>query len=274
MNYRHIYHAGNFADVFKHWILTSILTKLCIKPSPFCLFDTHAGLGLYDLQHANAQKTLEFKSGIEQLLDKNVAPEFTAYINIVMQYKKQHGMYPGSAAIMQEFCRDNDRLILSELHPEDYEVLHGNFKFDKRVKTLHQNGYTTLKALLPPAERRGLILIDPPFEETNEFEQIVNSIKESLKRFATGIYAIWYPIKDRKQLHKFYRDIEKLPIANAFYVELHANESILNQLNSCGMLIINPPWQLQETLEHSMPQLISYLNFKHGTFELSVLKCA
>lgn len=272
MNYRHIYHAGNFADVFKHWILTLLLTKLCIKKTPFCLFDTHAGLGFYDLQDANALKTLEFKSGVDRLSDKTIDPEFNAYINLVTEYNKQYSTYPGSPAIMQSFLRENDRLILSELHPDDYKILHNNFKKDKRIITLQQNGYATLKALLPPPERRGLIHIDPPFEKEDEFEQIIISINESLKRFVTGIYAIWYPIKNRKIINKFYSNLEKTTATSIIAIELHANESILNQLNSCGMVIINPPWQLEETLKVSMPKLLSYLDFSHGSFDLRTLK--
>lgn len=272
MNYRHIYHAGNFADVFKHWILTLILSKLSKKTTPFCLFDTHAGLGFYDLQDVNAQKTLEFKSGVARLLDKTVAPEFNDFIRLIIEYNRQYSAYPGSPAIMQAFMRATDRLILSELHPADYQTLKHNFKDDRRITTLQQSGYATLKALLPPLERRGLILIDPPFEKDDEFEQIIISIKESLKRFANGIYAIWYPIKDRKAISQFYNNLEKTSAASILVIELHANESILNQLNSCGMVVINPPWQLEETLKSAMPNLISYLNFNRGTFDLRALK--
>lgn len=267
MNYRHIYHAGNFADVFKHWIITLILERLCIKDKPFCILDTHAGIGFYDLHNENAQKTLEAESGVNLLLDKKTNDAFAAYLKIVKDYM-QHNIYPGSPAIMQHFLRDNDRMFLNELHIDDFAELKQNFIADKRIRVLHDDAYLCIKALLPPIERRGFVLIDPPFEQTNEFEQIITGLQDGLKRFATGIFAIWYPIKDRKTIDKFYKKLQMLLQVPAFYVELHANESILNQLNSCGMVVINPPWQLFETLQKNMTQLLSYLEFKHGSYKL------
>jgi 23S rRNA (adenine2030-N6)-methyltransferase len=268
MNYRHIYHAGNFADVFKHWILTLILDKLCVKDAPFCLLDTHAALGFYDLQHAHAQKTQEYKSGIARVLEHSPTPAFRSYVDIVNKYQHDHNAYPGSGAIMHEYLRDNDRLILNELHPEDYQALIDNFKGDKRVKIMQQDAYVCIKALLPPKERRGLILIDPPFEKTDELVKIITSIKDGLQRFATGIYAVWYPIKDRKQIAKFYRDLATLDLKNSLGIELHANDSILDQLHSCGMIIINSPWKLREELEANLPILIKYLELSKGTYKL------
>jgi 23S rRNA (adenine2030-N6)-methyltransferase len=232
------------------------------------LLDTHASLGFYDLQHANAQKTQEYKSGIERILEHEIAPLFKPYIDIVNKYQHDHHAYPGSGAIMHEYLRDNDRLILNELHPEDYRTLIDNFKGDRRVKITQQDAYISVKALLPPKERRGLILIDPPYEQADEFFKIVTSLKEGLKRFATGIYAIWYPIKDRKQIANFYRDLATLELKNSIGIELHANDSVLEQLHSCGMVIINPPWKLREELETSLPALIKYLELSKGTFKL------
>lgn len=268
MNYRHIYHAGNFADVFKHWILTLILDSLCVKDTPFCLIDTHASLGFYDLRDAHAQKTLEYKSGIERVLMQSPAPAFNAYFNLVKKYQHEHNAYPGSAAIMYEYLRQNDRLVLNELHPEDFIKLSNNFNGERRITILQQDAYACIKSLLPPKERRGLILIDPPFEQPDEFLKIIASLKEGLKRFATGIYAIWYPIKDRVQIAKFYRDITALKFKDAIGVEFHANESILNQLQSCGMVIINPPWKLRESLDENLGKLIKYLSLSQGTYEL------
>lgn len=268
MNYRHIYHAGSFTDVFKHWILSLIIEKLCIKDTPFCLLDSHAGLGLYDLQHPHAQKTLEYKVGIEKLLDKQLDVDFQKYIAIVNKYMEEKGLYPGSAAIMHSFLRPADRLLLSELHPEDFAILQNNFKHDRRVKIFNQDAYIFLKANLPPKERRGLIFIDPPFEQTNELEQVYAALKESLKRFATGVYVIWYPIKDRKVIEKFYKQISALSLQSLLYVEICSNENIGMQLNSCGMLVINPPWKLAETINASMPKLLQYLQFDHGTFKV------
>lgn len=271
MNYRHIYHAGNFADVFKHWVLTLILQKLCQKDKPFFLLDTHAGLGFYDLHHVNAQNTLEYTTGIDRFIKHKVALEFEQYVQIVNQYIQQYNIYPGSPAIMQHFLRSDDRLFLNELHKDDYLVLRENFESDRRVKILHEHAYQCLKALMPPKERRGLILIDPAFEERDEIEQLINATAEALKRFATGIYVIWYPIKDRKIIEKFYRKLSTLPLPQSVYVELHANENIGTQLSSCGLVIINPPWQLVETLQENMPLLLKYLNFSQGTYKINNL---
>ena len=270
MNYRHIYHAGNFADVFKHWILTLLLVKLTEKPTPFCVIDTHSGLGVYDLKHRHAQKTLEQESGIQRLLQAQLDPAFQPYYDVLSTNNNPSEVYPGSPKIIQTFLRKNDRLFAAELHEEDYLTLRENFRYDKRIKVLHKNGYDALKALLPPLERRGLVFIDPPFEKTDEFKQIIAVLQNGLERFAHGVYAIWYPIKEQRLVQKFYMDLNKLPIDKYLYIEIHANESILNQLNSCGMVIINQPWQLEEKLRENMPRLLQYLKLENGSFKLYV----
>ncbi len=270
MNYRHIYHAGNFADVFKHWGLTLVLDKLCEKDAPFCLIDSHAGLGLYDLNSENAQKTLEYVNGVEEFIKQKPALDFINYLDIVNKYM-QDSIYPGSAAIMQHYLRDNDRLYLAELHQDDYTILNDIFYLDKRVKTFNQDAYKTIKSLLPPSERRGLVFIDPPFEKADEFTQIINCIQESLKRFANGIYVIWYPIKDRYQVDNFYRQLIKLNIPKTFIVELNAHKNVSFQLMSCGMLFINPPWQIYEKFEANLTKFMEYLNFTNGTYNLEWL---
>lgn len=270
MNYRHIYHAGNFADVFKHWILTLVLEKLCQKDTPFCLLDTHAGLGLYDLQHANAQITLEHKAGVAKVIDRDLTHKFDSYKTIIKSYQSQQ-IYPGSAAIMQYFLRDGDRLFLNELHPQDYLELRDNFVADQRIKIFNNDAYQSLKALLPPKERRGLVFIDPAFEQKDEFTQLINGLREAVKRFANGIYVIWYPIKDRKIIDRFYRNLLKLSLDSCISIELHANENMDTQLTSNGLVIINPPWQLDAAILDGMPDLLKYLDFAHGTYKLNTL---
>ncbi len=268
MNYRHIFHAGNFADVFKHWILTLLLEKLIEKPTPFCVLDTHAGLGMYNLNDLNAQKTLEQDSGVQRLLNIQVEPAFQSYYNILYVNNDPTVVYPGSPKIIQEFLRANDRLFASELHEQDFLTLRDNFANDRRVKVLHQSGYAAMKAVLPPFEKRGLVLIDPPFEKTDEFEQIIAALQIGLQRFAHGTFAIWYPIKDPIPVQNFYTALETLPINKSLCVELHANEAILKQLNSCGMFIINPPWRLDEKLRANLPHLLHYLQLEQGSFNL------
>lgn len=267
MNYRHIFHAGNFADVFKHWILTLLLEKFIEKPAPFFVLDTHAGLGEYDLTHFSAQKTLEQDSGVQRILSKELEPAFQAYYDIL--YSNNAGeIYPGSPRFIQAFLRADDQLFATELHEQDFLTLRDNFAGDKNVKVLHQSGYAAIKALLPPRQKRGLVFIDPPFEKTDEFAQIVAALKIGLQRFAHGTYAIWYPIKDQDKLDTFYADLTKLPITKSLCVELHANEIMPTQLSSCGIFIINPPWQLDQKLQENLPHLLRYLNLTQGTFKL------
>lgn len=270
MNYRHIYHAGNFADVFKHWVLTLVLEKLCQKDTPFFLLDTHAGLGFYNLQHANAQSTLEHRAGVAKVIDRDLTHKFDSYKTIIQRYQAQQ-IYPGSPVIMQYFLREGDRLFLNELHPQDYLELRENFIADPRVKVSNSDAYQCLKALLPPRERRGLVLIDPAFEQKDEFIKLIDGVREALKRFANGIYIIWYPIKDRKTVDKFYRNLLELPLDSCISIELHANENMDTQLTSNGLVIINPPWQLDATILAGLPDLLKYLDFAHGTYKLNTL---
>lgn len=262
MNYRHIYHAGNFADVFKHSILTLLIQSLLRKEKPFCYLDTHAGIGVYDLQSIEAQKTKEYESGIELLLKcKNHPSELDAYLDVVKKLnlhchtrtetgaKSSVGtirLYPGSPYIVRNLVRPCDNLILLELHKEDVVVLKQQFFNDKQVAVHHYDGYQGLKAFLPPKERRGLVLIDPPFENKDEFDRIIFSLKIGLSRWSTGIYAIWYPIKDPLAISKFKRDLKALNIQNILINEMVVCEE--NDLSDlfigCGMVIINSPWQI------------------------------
>lgn len=272
MNYRHIYHAGNFADVFKHWILTLLLQKLTEKDTPFFILDTHAGLGIYDLQNKEAQKTLEHESGITKLHKVKLNPEFADLMRIVTSLNNDTGnaeqinFYPGSPYICQDYLRADDRLVLCELHPEDFKITQQNFGNDPRIKVSEQNGYAAMKALLPPLQGRGLVLIDPPFENETEFDDIVIALKAGLKRFAHGMYAIWYPIKDRKAVKRFYTQVRELQSDKLLIVEMHANTTVLNQLSSCGMVIVNAPWQLDTKLKANLPVLLKNFGFAHGTY--------
>ncbi|HSX19883.1 MAG TPA: 23S rRNA (adenine(2030)-N(6))-methyltransferase RlmJ [Gammaproteobacteria bacterium] len=268
MNYRHIYHAGNFADVFKHWVLTLILQKLSAKNTPFCLIDTHAGLGAYPLDAAEAQKTQEYQHGVAMLEAQKVDVVFEPYVALVRKYMQQEHVYPGSPTIMQEFLRDQDRLLLTEMHAADYALMKQRYDMDPRIKTFNRNGYESIKALLPPKERRGLVFIDPAFEDPKEFAHIVQALQDGLRRFATGVYMVWYPIKDRKVIDKFYRDVRaqtQLPILVA---ELHANQILATALSSCGLLIVNPPWQLDEILYSNLTKLLRLLQFDKGIYKL------
>lgn len=267
MNYRHSYHAGNFADVVKHIVLIAILETLKHKDAPFCYLDTHAGLGLYELKSEQALKTEEYQAGIAKLfsIDDVNAPDIVRrYITLVknlnagsLQY------YPGSPLIAQSLLRAQDKIVLSELHPEDYQTLKINMGYDKRVSIHNTDAYLAMKAFLPPKENRGLVLIDPPFEKTDEFDQIIRALKIALKCWRSGHFMIWYPIKNQKQINHFYRDIDAL---NTDYFKIHFQLNQMDpfeKLSACGILLINPPWKIKELCKESLlPYLEKWLDGK------------
>lgn len=252
MNYRHIYHAGNFADVFKHIILLQVLTHLKKKDKGFFVLDTHGGIGLYDLASEQAGKTGEYKAGIEKVLEAPAPPEsLKDYLDFISSLNRdgQFTIYPGSPYLSAMHLRPQDRLTACELHPDDAAQLAQVLHRFANVKTEHRNGYEALKALLPPAERRGCVLIDPPFEDKQEFQTIVKAMRAALKRWPTGTYMIWYPIKNPQDIAAFHANLraENLPehIAADFYIKAPDDPT---RLNGCGMFVINPPWGLQELL--------------------------
>ncbi len=270
MNYSHSYHAGNFADVFKHAILVSLIEMLQRKENGFCYIDTHAGAGLYDLCSEAAKKTKESAAGIdllwngsrEQVAGRRVE-SLQTYLACVKKANPQPALryYPGSPYIAQCLMRPQDRMVLSELHPDVYQTIKQRFAHDNKVSTHRLDGYQSLKAFLPPKERRGLILIDPPYEQSNEFNQLVITIPLALKRFATGVYAVWYPIKDRPPIERFYQTLKQniqQPILVAEFCIYP--ETSAQHLNGCGMLIINPPWQLDDQIKSYLPKLWSILS--------------
>ncbi len=261
MNYRHIYHAGNFADVMKHWVLTLLLEKLQEKPTPFGVLDTHAGVGFYDLSSPLAQKTGEFQQGIVKLLAEKTVPDvFASYLNLIRDCQidatRLH-YYPGSPYIMEQFLREHDQLIACELHPEEYALLKRNMHTDSAQLALHQqDGYHAMKAFLPFKQKRGLILIDPPFEQPNEFHHITQALTLATQRFAHGMYAVWFPIKHRPPIRAFYTAVQQLGLDKVLAAELLIrDDNNSDTLNGCGLLLINPPWHLDTTLRTHLPYL-------------------
>lgn len=263
MNYRHAYHAGNFADVHKHAILALVIEHLKRKDAPFLYADTHAGIGAYDLASVQAEKTGEWKSGIGRVLEQPDPPaELRPYLDAVAALNPDGGLklYPGSPAVVSALARPNDRLALCELHPEDAETLRWSFARDKRVGVHHMDGYTALKALLPPPERRGLVLIDPPFEVRDEFERMRKGLAQAMKRWPTGLYALWYPIKARAPVDRFHADLAMLGLPKTLVAEVMIQDGDdPNRLNGCGLVLINPPWKLDESLAVLLPWLARVL---------------
>lgn len=261
MNYRHAFHAGNFADVFKHTILIGLLDSLKRKPAAFHYYDTHAGRGRYDLRSKSAQATLEHADGVRRILDSDALPApLRAYAELVRGLNpgqvNDAPVYPGSPLIASLLSREQDRMTFCEAHEEEADALRALFRDERRASVQHRDGYAALKALLPPAERRGLVLIDPPFElQTEEFAAIETALDDALARWATGTYAIWYPIKLRYPVAAFHRRLAakttKVLIAELL---LHPDNTAL-RLNGCGLAIINPPWQLDAWLAELLPAL-------------------
>ena len=263
MNYRHIYHAGCFADVVKHIVLVLLLQKLQEKEKPFRMIDTHGGIGLYDLRQDQAQKTKEYEEGIQQIWNKEpIDVLIQPYMDLIKKLNPNSDLtyYPGSPWLTRQFLRQNDVLQVCELHPQDYQVLQDLFKGDQQVQVFHRDGYTSLKAFLPPVERRGLVFIDPPFEDKNEFSQVIKGLKEAYRRFPTGIYCIWFPIKELHSIRQFYQDLQALNIPKILAMEYIINSRFPTDcLNGCGMIIVNPPWQIDLILEKIFPLLLKAL---------------
>ena len=282
MNYRHSFHAGNFADVLKHVTQTALLSALQNKEKPFCYIDTHAGTGFYDLSSEQSKKTNEYTGGIEKVIQAEHPPAMVKlYLDCVHQINNRLSgakfaslqYYPGSPLIARQLLRPHDRIIACELHPEEYQLLKNTFAGDKQVAVHHLDGFLGLKAFLPPNERRGLILIDPPYENPDEYARIVHSLPSALKRFENGIYAIWYPIKEKAAAERFYQTLKKnipLPI---LIIELTIYPDLPQHLNGCGLAIINPPWQFEHTVNNFLPWLWKALTINNqGGYHAYLLK--
>lgn len=272
MNYRHIYHAGNFADVFKHCILIMLAQALCRKEKGFCYLDTHAGIGKYNLTSDIAQKTREYENGIMRLWNIQDCPEIIkTYKNIIQAFntettnenKSFPHFYPGSPGFAHSLLRPQDRMILVELHERDIFVLKQKFAHDKRIAIHHTDGYQSIKAFLPPKENRGLILLDPPFEASDEFRKIIDALKIAENRFPTGIYAVWYPIKEIEPVKKFHKELKLLNFKNLLLTEISLNKAVIeNELIRCGMVIINAPWKFDKQVKPIVAWLQKTINAK------------
>tara|TARA_R110002110_G_scaffold239506_7_gene455474 strand:- start:643 stop:1482 length:840 start_codon:yes stop_codon:yes gene_type:complete len=242
MNYRHAYHAGNFADVMKHALFTLAIDHLKGKEKPFFVLDTHAGPGATDLSGIEAQKTGEFHDGIARVL---AAPDpHPALKPYLAALPAPLSSYPGSPALAAALTRPQDRLAFCELHPEDAAALHAHFRRDARVKTHAMDGYTALKSMLPPSERRGLVLIDPPFEQRDEYERLAAALGEATRRFATGTYFVWYPVKDPSVSGAFLERLAQSGPPRTLALELHVRAAGLARMTGSGLVIVNPPFAL------------------------------
>jgi 23S rRNA (adenine2030-N6)-methyltransferase len=253
LNYRHIFHAGNFGDVFKHVLLVPLLRAMQRKEKGFLFLDTHAGLGAYDLSSVPAGRTLEYADGIARLWSEAGLPDgLRDYVELVRRFNRERGgfdsgphHYPGSPRLASMLLRPQDRLALSELHPDDFETLQLEFRRERGVEVQRLDGYAALRAWLPPPERRAFVLIDPPYEDPNEISRLHAGLTEALQRFPSGVYAVWYPIKDRSGSQTFKAILRTLALPPTLAVELRIFENEPpDRLNGCGLLVLNPPWQI------------------------------
>jgi len=265
MNYRHGYHAGNFADVLKHTALCELLRLLTAKDKKLFVLDTHAGAGGYDLAGDLARRTGEADAGIQRLAAAPRAgmPEAVGrYLAAVAAYDRKFGpdrdgrrRYPGSPRLVRVGLRAGDRFIACELHPDEALALKREFAGDRAVEVRQADGYKVLKALLPPVERRGLVLIDPPFEVTDEYERLLRALRQGLRRFATGCYAVWYPIKDGTA-GAFVREMAAF---KPLVLELRLDGVAPGKLAACGLAVINPPWRFEEAMREALPWIAARL---------------
>lgn len=253
MNYRHAFHAGNFADVFKHAVLLALLDALTAKDKPLCYFDTHAGRGAYRLDEAEALKTGEWRDGIGRLFDDAEIPKpLQRYVTAIRACNPERALrvYPGSPMLAAQALRADDRVVLCEAQADEAGALRRQFRNDRRTHVHARDGYAALNALLPPPEKRGLVLIDPPFEaQEGEFAAIEAALSKAHARWPNGVYAVWYPIKSHRTIAPFHRHLSKGLFERVLVAELmvQPDDSPI-RLNGCGMLIANPPWQIDGTL--------------------------
>lgn len=261
--YRHAFHAGNFADVFKHALLVRLLLALARKDKPFCYLDTHAGIGRYDLTHRWAQKNREYEGGIGRLWPRGDAPELLAPYLDAVRAENPDGtlrIYPGSPAIAQRLLRAGDRMVLCELNERDKDALRQSFARERRAGVHLIDGFQAVKAFLPPRERRGLLLMDPSFDRKGEYARVAAALGESHRRFATGVMAFWYPMMEPAAVRGFEADVREGGVARILQLELWVHPTDWSaSLRGCGLLVVNPPFGFEEEARALLPWLVEAL---------------
>ena len=263
LSYRHAYHAGNHADVLKHLVLVATLKYLKAKPKPLSYVDSHAAAGGYSLMESEAQKRQEYQSGIAKLWQRSDLPEpLKNYCELVSRFNPDGKLtrYPGSPWLAAQLLDDADQLWLHELHNSEVENLRNAFRGDRRVKVVHGDGYQGVIALSPPKQRRGMVLIDPSYELKTEYQQVVDTLVKAHRRFATGVYALWYPVVDRDRIDRIEKSLKKSGIRRIqlFELTLEPDNSDYGMTGS-GMIVINPPWGLMAEMQSSLTYLVKQL---------------
>lgn len=284
LSYRHAFHAGNHADVLKHCVTIALLQYMGQKDTAYTYIDTHSGAGVYALDGGYAAKNAEFETGIAPLWDRtDLPPALAEYVKLVKGMNPSGKMryYPGSPYCADQVMREQDRLRLFELHPADAKLLADNFRKveahaaaqgerpsarGKRVIIQKADGFQCLKALLPPPSRRALVLIDPPYEDKQDYRKVKDALADALQRFATGTYAVWYPVLQRMESRQFADKLKQLPAAGWLHVTLTINTPAPDGfgLHSSGMFVLNPPFTLEPMLREVMPYLVKVLGRDAG----------
>ncbi|MBU1332294.1 MAG: 23S rRNA (adenine(2030)-N(6))-methyltransferase RlmJ [Gammaproteobacteria bacterium] len=275
MNYRHAFHAGNHADVLKHYVLSRLIALLSRKEAAFAYLDSHAGIGLYDLRGDQASRTGEWLEGIARLWQATDVPDpLLDYLEVIRAMNPDGELrhYPGSPELARLLTREQDRLHLNEKHPEDGRLLKENMHGDRRVAVHLGEGWHVPRALLPTREKRALLLIDPPFEQVDEMERCAQSLSEAISRMRQAVVAIWYPIKEPRQLRRFYGDLQKSKAPKLLRVELYVHSTDeAARLNGSGLVISNPPWGLEDELKQTLPWLSQVLGQTQGGWRMDWL---
>jgi len=255
MNYRHGYHAGNFADVHKHLALVAILQHLAKKQKPFAVIDVHAGAGLYDLRGEEASKTREADWGIERFQKYDpVSPLLGAYLELVCTFGHHH--YPGSPLIAAKMLRSGDRLVAIEKHPAEFARLQKRLSNSSQARLVEGDGYELLQRYLPPPERRGLVLIDPPYEEPDELERLSSAFANAYRRFATGIFLVWYPFKDARAIDALIGELLGTGVRDLLNLMIDVGSEASDRLSAAGLLVANPPFNLDREMREASFEIL------------------
>ena len=276
LSYRHSFHAGNFADVLKHLVLIKILEHLCKKDKAFSCIDTHSGPGDYVLNGDYALKNKEFENGITQLWQRTDLPEdLNTYVKLIKKFNSTESLlrYPGSPLITRHYLRSKDHLSLYELHSTEIELLKSAVNKDRRIHAFHADGLSSALAILPPKEHRGLVFIDPSYEIKSDYDLVIKSLIHMHKRYATGIYALWYPVVDRKRNQQLEKLLKATDIKNIQLFEFGINkDSLEHGMTASGMIVINPPWTLAADMQKTLPWLSNTLGVDGaGSYRIETL---
>lgn len=275
MNYRHAFHAGNHTEVFKHGVLILLLEHFLKKPQPFMILDTHAGIGIYDLEAQEAERTLEKRDGIERVFCRNIAALATYQAMVqsvnVDQPDGRPRYYPGSPEIIRRMLRPGDTLFACERHPADFEILRARYARTRSVRVENRDGYEAVKALLPPAARRGLVFIDPPFEGRDEAARMITALGDGMRRFANGVFCLWYPVKDTTIGDMLAKAVVQAAYPKALRLECLPYEVDGERLAGSGIILVNQPFQFQDKAKALVRDILPHLGDGKGHFSLDVL---